>query len=99
MPEHYYHCLLWQKLVKDFVKILNQVNYEKIPESLKLPDSFNQLVSEMKNNKYSTKEFALILKGMVCVCICDYPLFIIILIYVSVLWALCAALLFHDLIC
>ncbi|KAL6498550.1 putative galacturonosyltransferase 14 [Orobanche minor] len=52
------------KLVKDFVKILNQVNYEKVPESLKLPDSFNQLVSEMKNNKYSTKEFALILKGM-----------------------------------
>ncbi|KAK6129305.1 hypothetical protein DH2020_037014 [Rehmannia glutinosa] len=51
------------RLVKDFVKILNQVNSEKVPDGLKLPDSFNQLVSEMKN-KYSSKEFALIMKGM-----------------------------------
>ncbi|KAK4477581.1 hypothetical protein RD792_016816 [Penstemon davidsonii] len=52
------------RLVKDFVKILNHVNSEKVPDGLKLPDSFSQLVSEMKNNKYSSKEFALILKGM-----------------------------------
>ncbi|PIM99446.1 hypothetical protein CDL12_28065 [Handroanthus impetiginosus] len=52
------------RLVKDFAKILNQVNAEKIPDGLKLPDSFSQLVSEMKKNKYSSKEFALILKGM-----------------------------------
>lgn len=62
--------LLRQKFVKDFVKILNQVNSEKIPDNLKLPDSFSQLVSEMKNNKYSSKEFALILKGMVSVSVC-----------------------------
>uniref|UniRef100_A0A3Q7FBD3 Hexosyltransferase n=1 Tax=Solanum lycopersicum TaxID=4081 RepID=A0A3Q7FBD3_SOLLC len=59
-------CLLlfWQKLVKDFVKILNQVNTEEVPDGLKLPESFSQLVAEMKNNKYSAKEFALVLKGM-----------------------------------
>lgn len=32
---------------------------------MKLPESYAQLVSEMKNNKYSAKEFALMLKGMV----------------------------------
>ncbi|XP_075498722.1 putative galacturonosyltransferase 14 [Primulina tabacum] len=52
------------RLVKDFVKILNQANSEKVPQSLKLPDSFSQLVSEMKNNKHSSKEFGSILKGM-----------------------------------
>lgn len=53
--------------MKDFVKILNQVNSEKVPDTLKIPDSYSQLLSEMKNNKYSSKEFALILKGMVCI--------------------------------
>ncbi|KAL0343826.1 UNVERIFIED_CONTAM: putative galacturonosyltransferase 14 [Sesamum angustifolium] len=52
------------RLVKDLVKILNQVNSEKVQAGLKLPDSFSQLVSEMKNNKFSSKEFGLILKGM-----------------------------------
>ncbi|KAM3342659.1 putative galacturonosyltransferase 13 isoform X1 [Capsicum galapagoense] len=53
-----------QKLVKDFVKILNQVNSEEVPAGLKLPESYSQLVSEIKNNKHSTKEFAFMLKGM-----------------------------------
>nr|GMD49869.1 probable galacturonosyltransferase 13 isoform X1 [Ipomoea batatas] len=53
-----------QRLVKDFVKILNQVSSEEVPTDLKLPDSFSQLVSEMKNNKHNAKEFVLILKGM-----------------------------------
>ncbi|XP_009789619.1 probable galacturonosyltransferase 14 isoform X2 [Nicotiana sylvestris] len=53
-----------KRLVKDFVKILNQVNSEEVPAGLKLPESYSQLVSEMKNNKYSAKEFALMLKGM-----------------------------------
>ncbi|XP_051115345.1 probable galacturonosyltransferase 14 isoform X2 [Andrographis paniculata] len=52
------------KLVKDLVKIMNQVNSEKIPDNLKIPDSFSNLVSELKSNKYNAKEFALILKGM-----------------------------------
>nr|GLL35733.1 berberine bridge enzyme-like 21 [Ipomoea trifida] len=54
----------YQRLVKDFVKILNQVSSEEVPTDLKLPDSFSQLVSEMKNNKHNAKEFVLILKGM-----------------------------------
>ncbi|XP_059283882.1 probable galacturonosyltransferase 13 isoform X2 [Lycium ferocissimum] len=52
------------KLVKDFVKILNQVNSEEVPAGLKLPESYTQLVSEIKNNKHSTKQFAFMLKGM-----------------------------------
>ncbi|TYG72851.1 hypothetical protein ES288_D04G052900v1 [Gossypium darwinii] len=53
-----------QRLVKDFYKILNQVNAEEIPDGIKLPDSFNQLVSKMKNNQYDAKTFALMLRAM-----------------------------------
>ncbi|CAN4079441.1 unnamed protein product [Withania somnifera] len=56
--------LFQQRVVKDFVKILNQVNSEEVPAGLKLPASFSQFIAEMKNNKYSAKEFALMLKGM-----------------------------------
>ncbi|KAM7506821.1 hypothetical protein LguiA_017274 [Lonicera macranthoides] len=52
------------RLVRDFYKILNQVNSEEIPDGLKLPQSFSQLVSEMKSNKYNAKDFAMILRGM-----------------------------------
>ncbi|XP_022774548.1 probable galacturonosyltransferase 14 isoform X3 [Durio zibethinus] len=52
------------RLVKDFYKILNQVNNEEIPDGLKLPDSFSQLVSEMKNNQYDAKTFAFMLRAM-----------------------------------
>ncbi|KAL8124657.1 hypothetical protein AgCh_012345 [Apium graveolens] len=52
------------KLVRDFYKILNQVNSEAVPNDLKLPHTFSQLVSEMKSKKYNAKEFAMILKGM-----------------------------------
>ncbi|CAH1437590.1 unnamed protein product [Lactuca virosa] len=52
------------KLVKDFYKILNQVNPEEVSHDLQIPDNFTQLVSEMKSNKYSAKDFAIILKGM-----------------------------------
>ncbi|KAG4151116.1 hypothetical protein ERO13_D04G044700v2 [Gossypium hirsutum] len=53
-----------QRLVKDFYKIINQVNAEEIPDGIKLPDSFNQLVSKMKNNQYDAKTFALMLRAM-----------------------------------
>ncbi|XP_039069332.1 probable galacturonosyltransferase 14 [Hibiscus syriacus] len=52
------------KLVKDFYKILNQVITEEIPEGLKLPDSFSQLVSELKNNQYDAKNVAFSLRAM-----------------------------------
>ncbi|KAE8655761.1 putative galacturonosyltransferase 13 [Hibiscus syriacus] len=54
-----------QRLVKEFYKILNQVNTEEIPDGIKLPDSFNQLVPEMKNNQYDVKTFAFMLRAMV----------------------------------
>ncbi|KAJ4960346.1 hypothetical protein NE237_020256 [Protea cynaroides] len=52
------------KLVKDLCKILNQVKTEQIPADLKLPESFHQLVSEMKNNHYDGRTFAIKLKAM-----------------------------------
>ncbi|XAR71285.1 Polygalacturonate 4-alpha-galacturonosyltransferase [Bertholletia excelsa] len=52
------------RLVRDLYKILNQVSNEEIPDDLKIPESFSHLMSEMKEKKYSAKEFALILKGM-----------------------------------
>lgn len=58
--------MVQQRLVRDFYKILNQVNTEEIPHGLKLPDSFSQLVSEMKNNQYDATTFAFMLRAMVC---------------------------------
>ncbi|XP_022998732.1 probable galacturonosyltransferase 14 [Cucurbita maxima] len=52
------------KLVSDFYKILNQVKTEEIPDGLKLPDSFTELISEMQSNQYDTKTFAIMLKAM-----------------------------------
>lgn len=46
--------------------VLEQVNSEEVPDDLQLPENFEQLISEMKSNKYKAKEFGLILKGMVC---------------------------------
>lgn len=57
--------MMQHMLVKDFYKILNQVNHEEIPDGLKLPDSYNQLVSEMKSNQYDAKTFAFMLRAMV----------------------------------
>lgn len=56
-----------QRLVSEFYKILNQVKTEEIPDGLKLPDSFTQLVSEMQNNQYDANTFAIMLKAMVCI--------------------------------
>ncbi|XP_027350215.1 probable galacturonosyltransferase 14 isoform X2 [Abrus precatorius] len=52
------------RLVRDFYKILNEVKTGEIPAELKLPDSFEQLVSNMKNNQYDAKTFAFMLRGM-----------------------------------
>lgn len=58
--------MVQQRLVRDFYKILNQVNAEEIPHGLKLPASFSQLVSDMKNNQYDARTFAFMLRAMVC---------------------------------
>lgn len=71
MPD--YLMVLLQRLVRDFYKILNQVKSEEIPDGLKLPTSFDELVSEMKTNQYDAKTFAIELKAMVCpfaICVC-----------------------------
>ncbi|XP_039131254.1 probable galacturonosyltransferase 14 [Dioscorea cayenensis subsp. rotundata] len=52
------------RLVKDIYKILDQVNSEQIPENLKVPHSFKELLSEMKRNKFDAKTFAISLKAM-----------------------------------
>ncbi|KAL8160965.1 hypothetical protein V2J09_012454 [Rumex salicifolius] len=52
------------RLVRDFHKILNQVRTEELPPGIKLPESYNQLVSVMKNSHYDAKTFAVILKAM-----------------------------------
>lgn len=57
--------MMQQRLVRDFYKILNQVNSEELPSGLKLPDSYNQLVTDMKNNQYDAKTFGFILRGTV----------------------------------
>lgn len=57
--------MVQQKLVRDFYKILNQVNTEELPTDLKLPDSFSQLVTEMKNNQYDARTFGVMLRAMV----------------------------------
>ena len=56
---------LLQRLARDFYNILNEVSTQEIPDGLKLPDSFNHLLSDMKNNHYDAKTFALILRAMV----------------------------------
>lgn len=52
------------RLVSDLYKIFNQVNAEELPDGLKLPESFGQLVTEMKSNQYDAKTFAIKLKAM-----------------------------------
>ncbi|XP_043706559.1 probable galacturonosyltransferase 14 [Telopea speciosissima] len=52
------------KLVKGLYKIFNHVKAEQIPADMKLPESFSQLVSEMKNSHYDAKTFAMKLKAM-----------------------------------
>ena len=52
------------RLVRDFTKILNEVKTSEIPSSLKVPNSFDQMVSDMKKNQYDVKTFAFMVKGM-----------------------------------
>ncbi|KAI4320397.1 hypothetical protein MLD38_033883 [Melastoma candidum] len=53
-----------ERLVRDFYMILNDVGGAAIPYDFEIPDSFNQLVTDMKNNNYDAKTFALILRAM-----------------------------------
>lgn len=68
MDEAFTICLVLvqQRLVRDFQKILSEVKSADIPDNLKLPDSFDQLVLEIQNNQYDARTFALKLRAMVC---------------------------------
>ncbi|KAJ6841970.1 putative galacturonosyltransferase 13 [Iris pallida] len=52
------------RLVRDLYKVLDQVNSEEISIGEKLPQSFTEFVSEMKNNQYDAKTFAVRLRAM-----------------------------------
>ncbi|WOK99659.1 galacturonosyltransferase 14 [Canna indica] len=52
-----------EKLVKDLYEILDQINSEEIPVGPKLPESFSEFISDMKNNQYDAKTFAIRLKA------------------------------------
>ncbi|XP_008805098.2 probable galacturonosyltransferase 14 [Phoenix dactylifera] len=51
------------KLVRDLYKILNQVDSKEIPVGLVLPESFSEFLTEMKNNQYDARTFAITLKA------------------------------------
>lgn len=55
-----------QKLVKDIYKLIEQVNSEEISAGLKLPESFSEFLSDMKNSQDDAKTFATRLKATVC---------------------------------
>jgi alpha-1,4-galacturonosyltransferase len=57
--------MVLQRLVRDFYKILNEVKTGEVPADLKLPDSFDKLISDMQTNQYDAKTFAFMLRGMV----------------------------------
>ncbi|URE00410.1 Glycosyl transferase family 8 [Musa troglodytarum] len=52
------------KLANELYKILDQVNSEELPVGLKVPGSFSEFLSDMKNNQYDAKTFAVRLKAM-----------------------------------
>ncbi|XP_020258066.1 probable galacturonosyltransferase 13 [Asparagus officinalis] len=53
------------KLVRDLYKIFEQVNSEEVPVGVELPESFSHFLSDVKNNQYDAKTFAIRLKAMI----------------------------------
>lgn len=72
--DHLIVCV--QRLVRDLYNILDQVNSEDIPIGLKFPESFMEFLSEMKNNQYNAKSFAIQLKATVCNLLYSFMFFI-----------------------
>ncbi|XP_073006086.1 probable galacturonosyltransferase 14 [Typha latifolia] len=52
------------RIVRELYKMLDQVNSEEVPVDMKVPESFNEFLSDMKKNRYNAKTFALVLKAM-----------------------------------
>uniref|UniRef100_A0A7N0V208 Hexosyltransferase n=1 Tax=Kalanchoe fedtschenkoi TaxID=63787 RepID=A0A7N0V208_KALFE len=53
-----------ERLVREFRKIIDEVKDEEIPDGLKIPDSYSQLVSDMNTYRYDARTFAFLLRGM-----------------------------------
>jgi galacturonosyltransferase 12/13/14/15 len=54
-----------QRLVRDLYSILDEISSEEVPTDVKLPESFNEFVWDLKNNNNDLRSFAFKLKAMV----------------------------------
>ncbi|CAM8973407.1 unnamed protein product [Rhodiola kirilowii] len=53
-----------ERLVREFHKIIEEVKNEEIPDGLKIPESFSQLISDMNTYQYDARTFSFLVKGM-----------------------------------
>jgi galacturonosyltransferase 12/13/14/15 len=51
--------------VRDLYAILDEINSEEVPIDVKIPESFNEFVWDMKNGDNDLRSFAFKLKAMV----------------------------------
>jgi hypothetical protein len=54
-----------QRLVRDLYVMLDEVNSEEAPLNLKVPETFDEFIWDMKNNDYDLRSFAFKLKATV----------------------------------
>jgi alpha-1,4-galacturonosyltransferase len=54
-----------QRLVRDLYSMLDEINSEEGPVDLKVPESFDEFIWDMKNNDYDLRSFAFKLKATV----------------------------------
>jgi len=54
-----------QRLVRDLYVMLDEVNSEEAPLDLKVPETFDGFIWDMKNNDYDLRSFAFKLKATV----------------------------------
>ncbi|KAG0449158.1 hypothetical protein HPP92_027459 [Vanilla planifolia] len=53
------------RLIRDLYETLSQVKSEEISAEVRLPGSFKEFLSEMKDNQYDIKTFAILLKATI----------------------------------
>jgi hypothetical protein len=51
--------------MRDLYRMLDEINSEEVPVDLKVPDSFDEFIWDMKNNDYDLRSFAFRLKATV----------------------------------
>lgn len=54
-----------QRLVRDLYSMLDEINSEEAPVDLKVPESFDEFIWDMKSNDYDLRSFAFKLKATV----------------------------------